>query len=306
MRVLVLRAAVAALVLALGIAIGAGPLQEDHDRRARALVAQQQQVSDLERQVADLTRDGDFNATYGEGTADRLVRGALTGRTVALVALPGADPETVAGLRTLIESAGGRITADVPLAAPVTEPGQRQLITALTSQMATQENLVMPAGSSGYERLGVLLARAIGIPPTAKSPEAPYDETALGIVSGLQTADLVGTAAAVTRRAALTLVVAGPEGDSASGSTDLLATVVRSYAERARVVVVGPTAAADPAGVLGVLRGTGTPDGLLSTVDTAELVGGRVIAILALSARVRGTVGSFGGAGAEDGAVPAP
>lgn len=302
MRVLVLRAAIAALVLALGIAIGAGPLQEDHDARARALAAQQEQVADLERQVADLTRSGDFSAAYGQATAERLVRGTLTGRTVALVTLPGADPGTVAAFRNLIDAAGGRIAADIPLEAPLTDPGQRQLITALTSQMATQENLAMPTGASGYERLGALLARAIGIPPTARSREAPYDETALGIVSGFQTAELVGEAAAATRRAALTLVVTGPEHDT-GGSTDLLATVVRAYAERARVVVAGPTGSADPSGVIGLLRGTGTPDGLLSTVDATDLAGGRVSAILALAARVRGTVGSFGSDG-SDGAVP--
>lgn len=303
MKVLVLRAAMAALVLALGIAIGAGPLQEDHDRRARALAAQQDQVADLERRVAELDQTARFSAAYEEGTTERLVGGALNRRTVALVALPGAAPETVAAFRTLIAAAGGRITADVALADPLTEPEQRQLVEALTSQMADQEDLTVPEGASGYERFGVLLARAIGIPPTARSREAPYDETGLGIVSGFQTADLVGAGAAVTRRAALTLVVAGPEHDD-SGRTDVLAALVRAYAGRARVVVAGPTASAEANGVVDLLRGSGTPAGLLSTVDSVELAGARISAVLALAARVRGTVGSYGGATAADGAVP--
>lgn len=303
MKTFVLRAAMAALVLALGIAIGAGPLQEDHDRRARALTAQQQKLADRDREIADLTRSDEFEAAYAEATAVRLVRGALTGRTVALVQLPGADAATVASFRELIATAGGRVTADVQLSEPLGNPSERQLVTALTSQMAAQENLTMPSGKSGYERFGVLLARAIGIPPSARSRQAPYDETALGIVSGFQTAELVDMSAAITRRASLTLVVTGPQA-AGSGETDVFATIIRGYAESARVVVAGPTGAASPTGALGLLRGPGTPDGLLSTVDSVELASGRVSALLALAGRVRGTVGSYGGVGAEDGAVP--
>jgi len=303
MRVVVLRAAMAALVLALGIAIGAGPLQEDHDRRARALAAQQEKLADRDQQIAELSRSGQFGDAYAEATAGRLVRGALTGRTVALVQLPGADAATVAGFRELVTAAGAEVTADVPLSEPLGTTGERQLVAALTSQMATQEKLEMPASGSGYERFGSLLARAIGIPPSAKSRQAPYDETGLGIISGFQTAELVDTAAAVTRRASLTLVVTGPQATE-SGETDIFATIIRAYAEKARVVVAGPTGAASPTGVLGLLRGTGTPDGLLSTVDSVELASGRVAAILALVAQVRGSTGSYGGVGAQDGAVP--
>ncbi len=302
MKVFVLRAAMAALVLALGIAIGAGPLQEDQDRRARELAAQQNQVADLEERVAALSRTAEFGADFQDGTAQRLVRGALQARTVALVTLPGADPETVAAFRTLVATAGGRITADVGLAESLGDPAQRQLVAALTSQLAAQENLAVPDGGNGYERFGFLLARSIGIPPTARSKEAPYDETGLGIVAGFQTADLVDDAAQVTRRAALTLVVAGP--DDGDETAEVLADLVRGYAGRARVVVAGPTGTTDQDGVLGLLRGSGTPAGLLSTVDSVELAGARISAVLALAARIRGTVGSYGGTSAADGAVP--
>lgn len=305
MKVFVLRAAVAALVLALGIAVGAGPLQEDHDRRARELAAQQDQVADLERQVADLNRSARFSAAYEEATSERLVGGTLNRRTVAVVALPGADPVTVAAFRALIAAAGGQITADVQLAGPLVDPAQRQLVSALTSQMASQEDLSMPPGDSGYERFGTLLARAIAIPSSATRQEAPYDETGIGIVSGFQIADLVGSTTEVSRRATITLVVAGPERDPQDGRTDVLASLVRAYAVRARVVVVGPSPSAEAEGVLGILRGSGTPDALLSTVDSVEFAGARVSAVLALAARFRGTLGSYGGENAADGAVPA-
>ncbi len=304
MRLFVLRAAMAALVLALGVALGAGPLQENNERRARALTAQQQKLADRDREIAELTRSGDFGSAYAEATSGLLIRGALSRRTVALVRLPGADAATVASIRKLVVSAGGEIAATVPLSASVAKPSERQLVAALTSQMATQESLRMPDGGSGYERFGVLLARSIGVPSSGRDRDASYDETALGILSGFQTAELIETAAAVTRRAFLTLVITGPQATE-SGETDVLATIIRGYAEQARVVVAGPTAAAGRSGVLGLLRGKGTPAKLVSTVDSVELVSGQVSAVLALAARVRGTVGSYGGVGAEDGAVPA-
>lgn len=304
MKVFVLRAAMAALVLALGIAVGAGPLQEDHDRRARELAAQQAQVADLERQVAELNRSARFSTAYAEATGRRLVGGALNRRTVAVVALPGADPVTVAAFRTLIAAAGGEITADVQLAEPLVDPAQRQLVSALTSQMASQEDLAMPAGGSGYARFGTLLARAIAIPSSATSRDAPYDETGIGIVSGFEIADLVGSTTEVSRRATVTLMVAGPDRDQQDGRTDVLASLVRAYAVRARVVVAGPAPSAEAEGVLGILRGSGTPDALFSTVDSVEFAGARVSAILALAARFRGTLGSYGGEDAADGAIP--
>lgn len=306
MKVLVLRAAIVAVVLALGVAIGAGPLQEDHDRRARALAAQEQELAARDQEIAGLTRAARFHDAYAAATASRVLRGVLTGRTVALVQLPGADPATVADFRALIDAAGGEVTADVLLSAPVADPGQRPLIGALTSQLATQEDLVMPAGGGGYERFGALLARAVAIPSTSPLRGAPYDATALGIVSGFQQAELVGSEAVVSSRAALTLVVAGAVSADASGTTDLLASVVRAYAARSRVVVAGPTGSSVADGVLALLRGPKTPVGLLSTVDSAELAGARVSAILALAVHPRGTVGSYGGQGAPGGAVPAP
>ena len=294
-----------ALVLALGIAIGAGPLQKSNQRRNDDLTAQKQKVAAKERQIASLRASEKYSAAYASATAAGLVRNALKGRSVTVLALPGADPASVTGVRDLIATAGGKVTALLTFEAVMGRSSSRQLVEALTSQMATQNpDVDIPANAGGYQRFGALLARAVGLPGGAGPDSAPYDETAVGIVSGLQTAGLV-TANDVSARADLTVAVTGPaaENADAAGVNAVPVTILRAYASQAPVVVAGPASAAGELGVIGSLRAGGAAAGL-STVDTVEAVSGQVTAVLALAALSRGNTGSWGGVEAKDGPVP--
>ncbi|RNL79279.1 copper transporter [Nocardioides marmorisolisilvae] len=305
MRSWVMRLVGVALVLALGIAIGAGPLQKSNQTRDDELTAQKRKVVEKEHQIASLRAGEKYSSAYAAATAPDLVRNVLKGRSVTVLALPGADPNTVGGVRNLIAAAGGKVTAQVTFKPVMGRASSRQLVEALTSQMATQNpDLQIPATASGFQRFGLLLARAVGLPADSAQDTAPYDETAVGIVSGLQTAGLV-TATDPTARADLTVAVTGPaaENADAAGANAVPATILQSYAGQAPVVVAGPASAAGPLGVLGSLRSGGAVAGL-STVDTAESVSGQVTTILALAALGRGNTGSWGGVDAKDGPVP--
>jgi hypothetical protein len=305
MRIWLMRLIGAALVLALGVALGAGPLQKSNSRRDDELAAQKVQVAKKQRAIDALEAAGAYSSEYAAATAPGLVRGALKGTSVTLIALPGADAATVSGVRDLIVAAGGKVTADIAFAPVMGKASSRQLVEALTSQMATQNpNLEMPADAGGYQRFGLLLARAVGVPATADQTSAPYDGVSVGIVSGLQTAALI-RAGQITARAALTLVVTGPAAASAdaAGANAVPTTILRSYAGKAPTVVAGPASAAGKLGILGALRASGDLAGL-STVDTADAVSGQVTAVLALAAMTRGTHGSWGGVGAADGTIP--
>jgi hypothetical protein len=305
MRIWMMRLIGAALVLALGVALGAGPLQKSSARRDDELAVQKRQVAAAQRAIESLESEGEYTSAYAAATAPGLVRGALTGKSVTLIALPDADAGTIAGLRTLISSAGGKVTADIKFAPVMGKASSRQLVEALTSQMAEQNPaLEFPADAGGYQRFGVLLARAVGLPAGADKDTAPYDEASVGIISGLQTAALI-RAGEITTRSALTLVVTGPAAASAdaAGVNAVPATILRSYAGRAPVVVAGPASAGGSLGILGALRSGGeTKD--LSTVDTVESVSGQVTAVLALSALTRGTTGAWGGVDAKNGTIP--
>jgi len=302
-----LRAAVTVLAVALGVALGAGPLQHSNSERDKELADQRAQVVRLQHRVEGLRSSAAFADGYATATGPSLVQDALAGRSVALITLAGADPDTVTRLRALVGAAKGQITAQVDLAQRATQSSGRQLVEALTSQMATQTpGLTLPADASGYERFGALLARAVGTGPTGQPARAAYDPTAVGIVSGLQSADLIGVPQPAAARAGLALVVAGPAASSDADAAEnaVPVTILQALAEQLPTVVVGPTDAAGARGLIGALRASGPAKGVVSTVDTAQTATGQVIGILALAARARGTVGAYGAVHAADGVLP--
>jgi len=305
MRIWLMRLIGVLLVLALGIAIGAGPLQKSSERRNDELAAQKRAVARKQLQIESLEAAASYSAGYATATAPALVRDALKGKSVTVLALPGADPGAVDGVRSQIVAAGGKVTASITFAPVLGKASSRQLVEALTSQMATQTpGLQLPGTASGYERLGLLLARAVGFPGDTKTPKGAYDEVSVGIISGLETAGLI-TTSNVSARAALTVAVTGPAATTAdaAGENAIPTTILRGYAAGTPVVVAGPASAAGDRGIIGSLR-TGAAVRGLSTVDTVESVSGQVTAVLALAALARGTTGGWGGVDAPDGAVP--
>ncbi|HET6166734.1 MAG TPA: copper transporter [Marmoricola sp.] len=305
MRPWLVRAAVAALAVALGIGIGAGPLQRSNKDRDEQLAAQKAQVARKQARIDALESGRAFADGFATAVAPTLLRGALAGRAVTVITLPGADPDVVAKLRADLGIAQARVTGQVDLAPSATRSSGRQLVDALTSQMLTQaRDVTVPADAGGYERLGALLARALGTGRTGQPVQASYDATAVGIVSGLQSAELVTTGQAISARAGLALVVAGPPARSEAAAADngVPVTILRALGSRVPTVVVGSTGAAGPLGVLRALR-SGAP--VLSTVDSVETTMGQVAGVLALAARVRsGTIGQFGAVHAANGALP--
>ncbi len=306
MRLWLLRSAAAVLAVALGIAVGAGPLQRSNSDRDKQLAAEQAAVARAQQRVDALEGGARFADGYATATAPSVLRAALAGRAVAVVTLPGADPAMVQGLRADIAAAQGTVTAQVDLAATMARASSRQLVEALTSQMVTQSKVPVPADAGGYQRFGSLLARALGTGASGQPARAAYDPTAVGIMSGLQTADLVSLPEPVTARAGLALVVAGPAADSEAAAADnaVPVAILDAFARALPTVVVGSSSAAGDRGVIGALRGNDSARAVVSTVDSAETAMGRVAGILALAARAGGTIGHFGAVDAADGVVP--
>lgn len=307
MKPWLLRVAVLVLVLALGVALGAGPLQHSNSRRDRDLAAQKAEVIRKQHRISALEATASFADAYAAATGPALTKGALAGRSVTLVTLPGADKNTVAKLRAGVEAADGKITGQVDLAAPMARASSRQLVEALTSQMLTQApDVSVPADASGYQRFGALLARAIGTGPAGQPAQAAYDAPAVSVVSGLQSADLISVSQPISARAGLALVVTGPEFDTNAAAADnaVPVTVLQALGQQLPTVVVGPAGAASRRGVIGALRDSPASAKVLSTVDSGETTMGQVAGVLALAARAGGTIGQFGAVNAADGVLP--
>ena len=308
MKPWLLRAAIAVLAVAFGVAAGAGPLQHSNQERDRELAAQKAKVARTQQQVDALRAGTAFADAYATATGPALTRGVLAGRSVVLVTLPGADAGVVAKLRAGVVAAQGRVTGQVDLAASMARSSSRQLVEALTSQMLAQSPgaVAVPADATGYERFGALLARAIGTGPSGTPAQAAYDATAVGIMSGLQSADLVKASQPIAARAGLVLVITGPPAasDAAAADNAVPVTILEAFGKQVPTVVVGPTGAAGSRGVIGAVRANSTASAAVSTVDSAETATGRVVSILALAARSHGTVGQYGAVHAADGVLP--
>lgn len=313
MRGKLLGLVVVLLAVALGIAVGAGPLQGDARARQQELTAALAQVSDLEGRLADARRGADFTEKVTESTAPEVVAGRLKGRRVALLVIGRADQDTVARTRELLAAAGASLTAEVSLTPTAVDPARRALVEALTTQMATQAKLDV-GSQDGYQRLGTLLGRAmLASPVTVSRPSGrlspaqrarrqqqladataraqSYDQVAVGVVAGLRAADLLADSS-IDSRADLLLVLV-PGGGATTGQTT--ADLVRAAAG-APTVVAGPLAAAGPKRVLTLLGEAGSG---LSTVDGNENEAGRVVTVLALAAQADGTSGQYGATGAD-------
>lgn len=307
MRPWLVRAAVAVLAVALGIGVGAGPLQHSSSERDKELAAQKASTTRKQHRIDALESSTAFADAFATAAGPTLLRGALAGRAIAVITLPGADPAVVERLRADVTAAQGRVTAQVDLAATMAESSSRQLVEALTSQMVTQTpGLALPADAGGYERFGVLLARAVGTGRTGQPAQAAYDPAAIGIVSGLRSADLITVTGSVAARAGLALVVAGPAArtEATAAENAVPVRILQAFGAQLPTVVVGSTGAAGARGVLGALRANTAATVFLSTVDSVETAPGQVAGVLTLAARARGIVGQFGAVDAADGAIP--
>ncbi len=294
------------LALAAGVVLGSGPLQRGQDRvdstgaDAAALATAETRIGGLEQSLA-------FSDAYARATAATLTQVGLQGRAVTLVTLPGAADETVASLTDLVTGAGAAVTARVEVGEKMLDVANRQLVTELATQMqaSVKRAVQVPAGASGYERMGRLVARAIA----SETPGgARLDGPADSILAGVSTADLLTTQGNIDRRGSLVLVVTGaPYGtaDQRSGAGSILATLVSALDKGSDgVVVAGPGAAGDADGLVTAVRDDPTAARQVSTVDVADRAAGGVVTVLALEQQSAGGAGQYGSASAADGPVP--
>ncbi len=293
------------LALAAGVALGSGPLQRDAsdgsaDSDAEALAAADARVVELEEGEA-------FDAAYAGATAGELLGGQLDGRAVTLVSLPGSADATLARLSDMVTEAGGEVSARVSFEEKFLDVANRQLVDELATQMhdSVKRDVDVPAGASGYERVGVLLANAIA---SNRAGGRPVDDVSDRVLAGLSTADLVTTQGNIDRRGSLVLLVAGaPYGssDERDGAGSIISTVATALDEETDgVALVGPVESAAPDGLVGALRADPTAARVVSTVDVADRVSGAVVSVLALGQEATGATGHYGAADAADGPLP--
>lgn len=304
----VLAVAAALFALAVGIALGGGPLSYVEDDEPAAAADDQQRPDDegtptLDEVSAAPTTDG-FPELFAAASAARLYDKALRGHPTVIVAMPGVDDRLVEAMVAQVAAAGGGLTGVFEVTEQAVDPDEASLVDSLGSQLMTQlaDDRVDPAAPT-YERLGQLLGIAVAT-PVKKGRRA--DETAQTVRASLSTGGLI-TGPAEARRAPLVLVLLPAHTDRApepaTAETATYAGLTTGLvANAAGAVLLGDTVSGE-AGLLADLRDEAEVTSTVSTVDGGDTVVGQVTAMLALIGTLGGSVGAYGASG-SDGAVP--
>lgn len=268
------------LALAVGVALGGGPLNDLGRSKEPSPAA----VTDPAR----ATTDGD---AFVRAVASRLYADGLANRQVAVVTGPGVDSSVTTALSKQISAAGGRVSGTYAIESQLVDPEQNSLVDTLGSQLSTQLGGAVSKGVSTYPRAGQLLGVALAT--TQRSPQQPTGRVA-AVRQSLVAAKLLTVPQHNPRTAPLVLVVLGDELNQAIADG-----LLQGLAAKARgVVAVAGTGSEN-------LSGLGT-DGItkqVTTVDGVETTAGQVSAVCALIRSWRTPGGSFGASG-TDGDVP--
>ncbi|HYF71594.1 MAG TPA: copper transporter, partial [Nocardioides sp.] len=246
------------LALAVGVALGGGPLSElGRDDRPASATTRQQRVA---------ASGAEFGDEFAAASAAALYDGGLRDHPVSLVTLPGASGEVVSALGAEVEAAGGKIGGTYEVLPTLVDPGEKSLVDTLGSQLMTQLGSgAVAADASTYVRLGQLLGLA-----TATSDLPSEDATS--VRQSLAGAELLSSPEGATR-APLVLVVLGDSTNPA-----ILSGLLTGLAAKATgVVVAGDAASATGSGDLAALRSAPAADQVAS-VDGVETGLGRVTA----------------------------
>ncbi|UCN13265.1 copper transporter [Cellulomonas iranensis] len=300
------------LALAVGIALGAGPLKETiGDTLTGQVQVLRTEKEDLRAQL-DAT-GGDLAAVeaFAAASGDRLLPGTLTDRRVALVLLDQVPQAEVEGLTERIALAGASVSATATVNDTWTDPGlatyRRTLAGTLVSYLDAP-----PAADAGTD---VELAEALVSGLVGADAAAPdtLSENASSLLDVLAEGDraLVTFSEDVTRPADAVVVVVGgaPAASGATPSPDAVAAAtqsrlaIASAAQRLSdgAVLAGDTRSGDS--LVAAARADGDLAASLTTVQDATTVAGQVVVPLALATSIAGRPAHYG---FGDGLTPLP
>ncbi|WP_324653549.1 copper transporter [Georgenia sp. H159] len=297
------------LALALGILLGAGPLnqplgdqltgqveelREDRDRLRTEL-----EVSEAETENRDQFIDEVAPATLGS---------RLEGRAVAVVVLPGANEDDVADVRLRLEQAGAVVTGQVQVTEAWTDPDTATFRSSFAGQIL---GYLEPVPDDGADA-GVILGTALGQALTRGDAEGGLSADADTLLELLVSADdpLVEVVEAPEQSANATAVVAprsedvGPAEETEPADVETREqrlreeiALARGLAATGEATVVAGSVATE-LDLVSAIRADATAAEAVTTTDSVSEITGRLNVPMALAAAISGEGGHYG-VGAE-------
>jgi hypothetical protein len=301
------------LALAIGIVLGTYTINGEVLSNIRHQVRSLRHDNDgLHNRIRTLERDQGQARAFVAAVDPLIVEDRLAKQRVVLVLAPGASGGLADDIKDIVTSAGATVTATVKIGKAWTDPNQTALLNDLATRLV-EPGIALPSGSA-YERASIVLAQALlRHPPesqtsTTTASLTSADATAL---SGLKAADFLSLTPGHPDPATLAVLVAPGAPDQPTKDDSAAATAIAAMAKALDVasggiVVAGPPAAAESAGVVAAVRSDGALRKEVSTVDDAQTETGRIRLVLALAAELRDASGQYGVGPGANAPVPSP
>lgn len=302
------------LALAVGIILGAGPLQGAiGDQLTDQVDALRGERNDLRDQLSATETTAEQQLSFLQAAGPQLVAGTLEGRRVAIVDLDDVAGDVEQGVVDQVEAAGGTVVATAVLTPAWTDADSADLRDTVAAELrATLE--AAGAAEDGAQTPDTLAA-ALGVAMTgATGPQAQSrSEQAGALGQQLVDADLLEMEGEQTVPADAVVLMSGTTAaqvaDGANAEPTPEQEIVQTFVELAgtvqsvspATVVAGPTAGGGD--LVSAVRADDAVAREVSTVSGIETPIGRIVVPLAVAAGLADEVGQYG---FEDGATPLP
>lgn len=302
------------IALAVGIVLGAGPLDKPIDSTVRQQAADAKKASEqLRTQNDELTGDLKYLDSAVSSLVPGVVGGKLTDAPIVIIALPGTSGSTLKNAREALAAAGAAVSGSVSLTSDWTKSDRADDLDATLSAFAPA-GLTLPTGADALgERAAIELAVGVTTqdPLLLAKPDAPGEK----LLKGLRDAGFLRVDNQPWVRGSLAVVL-GPAPDKPAGNLDsaalteiarvqnmVLQVPRRVSALTAGTVVAGPRGSADNDGVVSLVR-RGELRTSVSTVDDLNTPVGRIALALAVVAEREDETGHYGDGPDSDSALP--
>jgi hypothetical protein len=311
LRYVVMTFSIVLFSLALGIALGGGPLQGPIRGALQSQVeavtgADERELATVKRENRELETSVAYDREFAEEISPDLLGTALSDQTVVVLSLPGVPASVSEGVAGDVETAGGSVTTTLRVGRELVDPTARPLVDELSKRLLDDDldDAEVPDDASVYTRVGVVASRAL---LTTADESEPMDDSARSVFNTFTTAGLL-SGDEPDQRATTAIVLlpeqARPSATSGGRSTILTELVAAMDDASSGVVVGGPRSAAQAQGLLAAVRTSATTAEAVSTVDSTGQRGGQVVTVLALAREAAGTTGHYGTADGADALLP--
>ena len=297
-----------AVFLALGLGILMGSVVLDQQlvavlkRDVEELREDKQQLQD---DVIGLERQQEANTRFADVAEDWLITDALADRAVLVMQLEGTDDRVVDGVRTAIETAGGRVAGTITFTEQMALPDvveRDQLALAVESTSGEAAELRADAGDFIGSRVA-----AAATSGTREGRVDAADNAAVNLLLELEESGFVELDGIEEGRGiedAELLLVGGSPEDRPFNLTGFVTAMARAVASRGTAFVVGESSESRW-GLVEAVRSDDVADDV-ATIDHAETIAGRIAAALALQDAAAGITEHYGtGPGASE-VIPRP